>query len=1721
MSGVLDLSSDSENDSKVPSGASQQSIPKDKGSDLPTSSQSPSTTTSDSKTVKPGAKAKKKDISNLSDSEHEGADEKENSCRTPEVSNFEPITTSTSSSRNKAQKSSVSSSALSILSPLTPSSENKEKEQCTFSRASDTEPELKRARMDSGANNNGQISGQQSSSTNSATPLHSTGSVSFSSAVGSLHAKSLFSPTRGGHDNELLDFDSELYDLARSVSADYSQCDEDGGMGGASGSLPFSFSQSFLCREDNGEDSAQATLNLVEKLRIQHARKSGCPRSSMDGSDLSMIEDGSKSPTPSVRLSCEKRAESSQSTGPIVDGTPTIARDENVFEDSSKSVGVIPTFSPGRDKSTQGDERWVPPSTGEGAMIPSSSPRTENESERNQKSNKNLRDKINVVPTSASSPSINASRQQSNRRNQENLKGVVNMSDSNLGPGQNNQFHQVEEDAHRRESERTMYSEISDRMKKKEMQIENQNSSKESLHVSVASTASSLPTSTSLTTTSPVISPGIKLPHGTQSMHFNHAGQNLQPGNVGFPAGSPHPPFMYPMSNTPSVANVVNALAASMGPNNPHSSFFRPHAQHSSMSQQPTSSSLSPGYPRQGFTSTPNFLQSQQSESHLQQKSKGENIVSPPSGSPGILSQRRPSNFMEEKSISDSLVSGVTSGMPPLAKPSIASPSMILAANNVKNIIPPPPPQSTVAQIIENVVNNHANNSGLGSAQDILSAILNITQPLSNAVSSSGLVPSSTSKLKVSIASSLTQGLTKTVVSSMTEVETRDSILLNGGVIGSSKAMESMKPFSLREQRDYDQSNKELVEGTRGNSSTSVSPRGRGRRATTPRAAAKTDKVLTACETNGVKGKGRGDRKSSTNTSPARAKPPATRRGGGRGRGRGKGLAVTRKDLAGTVYDIDFDEFEENHDEKLDLRMLRERRKSSDIHVEGKATKSEILSSPSDHRSIPVEVLSSPKHRELDITRVIGDHQKIHNQSYSSLQANENIVPIPQPPLPGPVDMRTYSVGSITSENISTSANKGAFTPQKETRFGDILSTLSSSTEKASIKNEYDELDEALDALAAAPKASPFASTFVRNSNLQSCVQQYNNHLPTVMNSQIGPPSLQSISREPLIETLVDSDLKNSIGDFSRNQLKVKIKGPFLDANYGSHTIPGDISGSSQHYQSSFHHSAGQSQAISAPTNNLRRMRKKELLRQYWTQDMNMDGSSCAPGYEAEISGISANSMAHPLNRSVITIPKAVASMAIIPTKDDYRLESMPNMNDSPYGFGGMSTGLVKDSATEKRKRNRGMREMAALGIITCDTPRERRRDRMDTNLSGGNYSSEMMGKKRGKANKRPVRSTFIPPTLVDPSEASSNDKKGGIKNISVVPSLLGANAMSTVVQTLNHPTPKLKIKFGDLSKSSSGGLIANPAGHNHVLSDSSDKEAPNKKAKGRPPKKRGISEIISAAPPTMEELKRQNMKFRELVMQDFAVEERKEILSLKGTRKHKKHKRKGGLLDRETDETGRPKSPEVKVIAEGSKLILRFGKNRTGVGAGGNEILGSCTESKLKIAPGEGASTSEVVVEDLIIGENDSGFTGSSEGSSGSVSELTGASKERLPSSSIAANNCSVRQIKTESSPLSMGSDGSFPVTTSASIPPPVTSVAGPCVPNHSGDSTPQLSDVKPRSLGEQASCSKGNDKIMPIRLKLSRCGYALQQKPESCPGEDGPTPTPPPKQSDSCEVR
>jgi hypothetical protein len=350
-----------------------------------------------------------------------------------------------------------------------------------------------------------------------------------------------------------------------------------------------------------------------------------------------------------------------------------------------------------------------------------------------------------------------------------------------------------------------------------------------------------------------------------------------------------------------------------------------------------------------------------------------------------------------------------------------------------------------------------------------------------------------------------------------------------------------------------------------------------------------------------------------------------------------------------------------------------------------------------------------------------------------------------------------------------------------------------------------------------------------------------------------------------------------------------------------------------------------------------------------------------------------------------------------------------------------------------------------------------------------------------------------------------------------------------------NHPTPKLKIKFGDMSAGGSGkgvctaSTVPNTSAPppNHV--DDSDKEGPNKKAKGRPPKKRGISEISAPTPPTMEELKRQSLMYREMIMKDFKETEERDGKSSgsKRKKKSKKSKRGPGEVKSETDDSSvRSKSPELKVITDsfsGPKLILRFGKNRTASVASNdgssstsnnNNVSENVKKENGAVAEGEGGGLRIQGPEhDLLptpdrfaLGDNDSGFTGS-EGSVGSgqhndppplKSKLGGPNKSKqnklklqIQPKGPETSSLQPVDVKREEESESQGTQQPGPSQTGPS---PATFPAEP----------PPSPNPKPIK-----------EKLMPIRLKLSRCyeGYKSKNEVE----REAPKPT----TADSCEVR
>lgn len=350
-------------------------------------------------------------------------------------------------------------------------------------------------------------------------------------------------------------------------------------------------------------------------------------------------------------------------------------------------------------------------------------------------------------------------------------------------------------------------------------------------------------------------------------------------------------------------------------------------------------------------------------------------------------------------------------------------------------------------------------------------------------------------------------------------------------------------------------------------------------------------------------------------------KPQPKTSGRGRGRGRGRSSnhyadynpAVSK--LAGTAYDLDFvEEFgNDNNDVMENLRAMRERKKS-DVKADSKSPVSpKVQSSPNNYRR---------KHASVKELKPPSPIIETHTEEPPTQTRMEDLSPM----LPGPVDMRTYNYENATSysDNVyDTNINA-------DDKVTDIVNTLKEDLHNLSKLNS-------------------------KNKDIENQLNSIDDQIKTVK-----PPL--PVEKEPVASnTVLQSE--------SRNQLKVKIKGPFLNAKYNNvqnqpilPTI--DTSAISMSIPS---HSVPPSEAASVPS-NFRQMRKKELLRQYCNQQDNIEQTTNHP-------------IVPPLSRNVITIPKAVASMTTIPTKEDYKAVVDANMEKkrTKYGFDDLKSNYIND----------------------------------------------------------------------------------------------------------------------------------------------------------------------------------------------------------------------------------------------------------------------------------------------------------------------------------------------------------------------------------------------------------------------------------------------------------
>lgn len=227
-------------------------------------------------------------------------------------------------------------------------------------------------------------------------------------------------------------------------------------------------------------------------------------------------------------------------------------------------------------------------------------------------------------------------------------------------------------------------------------------------------------------------------------------------------------------------------------------------------------------------------------------------------------------------------------------------------------------------------------------------------------------------------------------------------------------------------------------------------------------------------------------------------------------------------------------------------------------------------------------------------------------------------------------------------------------------------------------------------------------------------------------------------------------------------------------------------------------------------------MRKKELLRQYWTQE-NMDDSNCAPQQDAQ------NSASSTTNSGRSGIPKAVDSMSSIPTKDDYKTLDPHDPTRSDLQTSQMSTSYYASSSDaqltsvyNKKRKIPANRELRQLDVPSYDEMPERRRS-VCSNASNTSSSNAGESSKRKTRTKQAVMTTpklkiKIGSDMIEPSVIGDFVKvkppKKRLANIAL-PSLEeirrdSMNFRKKVISQFNDDTAKPK-KNKDKSKREKG----------------------------------------------------------------------------------------------------------------------------------------------------------------------------------------------------------------------------------------------------------------------------------------------------------------------------
>lgn len=354
---------------------------------------------------------------------------------------------------------------------------------------------------------------------------------------------------------------------------------------------------------------------------------------------------------------------------------------------------------------------------------------------------------------------------------------------------------------------------------------------------------------------------------------------------------------------------------------------------------------------------------------------------------------------------------------------------------------------------------------------------------------------------------------------------------------------------------------------------------------------------------------------------------------GGRSRGRGRGKATNntsipvlqefenvaniQTDLSGTVYDLDFDE--DLHSENFEnLKAMRDRKKSIE-------------------------------HRQ-DTLLTFRSREPSQSPKFSSSNTHKPRVPFHsdmrdlRPPSP----IRRDSISSIAQSHLSPSASiHSIVSPAALVAPVDMRTTYNSTFDNTNTEAYNNSLLDAFASGTADQQLLPLDHEAEDDFQLalDASIRKSNNTDTT--------PAL--VSSTPIVEVPEETTpIETDTNRRSQGSLfKLKIKGP--------HANPDNYTSNLQSHASLYqippllsvpNLAISQIAITGTPGgSNLRRMRKKELLRQYWTQDMNNADDDYSGKPTDHLPPLTLSTQA---SRSV-GIPKAVDSMSSIPTKDDYK----------------------------------------------------------------------------------------------------------------------------------------------------------------------------------------------------------------------------------------------------------------------------------------------------------------------------------------------------------------------------------------------------------------------------------------------------------------------------------